>query len=283
MAQTVTLTPGYVWTLGELITEDKLNQAANPTVELEGTISAASLADNSITLAKLIVGILSADTAGRSRMEDGYITLAKIEDGIFTADAAGRAKFADDFVNQALLADNSVGTAQIIDANVTLAKWSAGILASATTKASPTTSDLIPIADAAASNVTKKITIASLQTLLTPTQFTSTPHALSITDVGAFINTAHGLGSTPARVRAVMVCTHASGDAGYAQNDEVDVGQSAASANLLCFNVGANATNVFVVRNNQANNDVYQLFHKSTGNPTNLTTARWSIKVYAWL
>lgn len=78
MALIIRFTPGRVVALGELITEDLLNALANPTVELEGTISTLAIADNSITLAKLVVGILTADTAGRSRMEDGYVTASKL-------------------------------------------------------------------------------------------------------------------------------------------------------------------------------------------------------------
>lgn len=281
MALTVKLTPGYNWTEGELVTIAKLILAANPTIELEGTISAASLADNSITLAKLIVGILSADAAGRSRMADGYLTLAKIAAGIFTADAAGRAPFAADVIDNSLLADDAVQTAQIKDAQVTLAKLSAGIIASATAKASPTTADSVLIADAADANATKKATLAALNTLFTPTQFTSAETAIATSDVGLVINTAHSLGAVPAKVRAVLVCK--STDLGYAANDEVDVSGSVHHSGTVSFVVGANATNVFVVRDQAAETGHYQLANKTTGVVGNCAELKWRLKVYAWV
>lgn len=84
MALTITYTPGYVWTLGELITEDKLNLAANPTINLEGSINSTSIADGSITTAKLATGALSADVTGRSKMADQFLVAAKLG-----ADVAG--------------------------------------------------------------------------------------------------------------------------------------------------------------------------------------------------
>lgn len=78
MALTISLTPGIVVNAGDTITEDVLNALANPTVELEGTIATSTIGDGSITLVKLITGILSADSAGRSRMADGFIIGSKI-------------------------------------------------------------------------------------------------------------------------------------------------------------------------------------------------------------
>lgn len=79
MALTIRFTPGRVLAVGDLITEDILNDLANPTVELEGTVNTSTIGDASITLAKLIVGILTADSAGRSRMADGFVTDAKLD------------------------------------------------------------------------------------------------------------------------------------------------------------------------------------------------------------
>jgi len=78
MSLQIRLTPGRVVAIGDLITEDVLNALANPTVELEGTVATSGIDDGSITLAKLIVGILTADTPGRSRMADAFVTAAKL-------------------------------------------------------------------------------------------------------------------------------------------------------------------------------------------------------------
>jgi hypothetical protein len=94
----VTVAPGKVWAADELVTYDKLNLAANPTVNLEGTIGSAIIADGSVTTAKLATGVLSADATGLTKMADGYLS----------ANAGGRAKMADAFVNTAKLLDGAL-------------------------------------------------------------------------------------------------------------------------------------------------------------------------------
>lgn len=87
MPLTISFTAGYVWVEGEQVTIDKLNLAANPTFNLEGSISSTSVADGAITTAKLASGALSADATGRSKMAADF----------FSADNGGRGKFADGF------------------------------------------------------------------------------------------------------------------------------------------------------------------------------------------
>ena len=87
---------------------------------IDGILSAdapgrARMADGFITTAKLLDGLLSADAAGRAKMADDYIILGKILNGIFTADAAGRAKFAASFVNTALLENDCVTLDKVLD------------------------------------------------------------------------------------------------------------------------------------------------------------------------
>ena len=75
---TITYTPGRVIAVGDIITEDVLNDLAHPTIELEGTVSASSLGVGSITTDKLADFILSADTLGRKKMADRYVTAIKL-------------------------------------------------------------------------------------------------------------------------------------------------------------------------------------------------------------
>lgn len=110
MALTIRLTPGHVWTAGELVTLALLNATANPTIELEGSIGATSIADNAVTLTKLIDGILTADAPGRAKMADGYVNTVKLLDGLLSADAAGRLKMADGFLTYAKLAQDAKTT-----------------------------------------------------------------------------------------------------------------------------------------------------------------------------
>jgi len=98
---TITLVPGYVWQPGEPWTAAKANLAANPNINVSGSLSSASIADNSITLPKLQTGIFTADNAGRAPFATGWLNLALIGSGIFTADANGRAPFATNWLGDA--------------------------------------------------------------------------------------------------------------------------------------------------------------------------------------
>ena len=84
MALTIQYTPGYVWTVGEIVTEDKLNLASNPITNLFGTISSASIADGSVTLPKLSVGMFTADAAGRAPFVNGWLNAPLMDDGTRT-------------------------------------------------------------------------------------------------------------------------------------------------------------------------------------------------------
>src|SRR5262252_571672 len=84
MPLTIRLTPGKVVTETDLWTVALLNLIANPTIELEGTIGAASIGPNAIN------------------------NLSMIVDGLFTV-PAGRAKFAAEFVNNLLLSGSAGG------------------------------------------------------------------------------------------------------------------------------------------------------------------------------
>jgi hypothetical protein len=75
---TLLFTPGYVWTVGEVVTEDKLNLAANPTISIVGSLGSTTIGDGAVTTPKLATGVLSADADGRSKMADTYLTAAKL-------------------------------------------------------------------------------------------------------------------------------------------------------------------------------------------------------------
>ena len=95
---------------------------------------------------------------------------------------------------------------------------------------------------------------------------------------GSLINVAHGLGTTPTRVRWVLQCVTT--NAGYAVGDQVD-----ASAVLVAgvggsmYTAGANSTDIFLV----AVNSSPQLYNKGTFAVTTLTIADWELIGYATL
>ena len=126
---TIQLTPGYVWQPGELWSAAKANAAANPTINVSGSFSSASIADNSITLAKLQSGIFTNTTAGRAPFANGWLNLALVGTGIFTADASGRAPFANGWLNLAL-----VGTGIFAATTAGRAPFAAGFSTNALTQ-----------------------------------------------------------------------------------------------------------------------------------------------------
>jgi hypothetical protein len=74
----IALTPGYLFSSGELVTLDKLNLQARPNIVLTGSIGSATITDGAVTTAKLADGALSADSTGRNKMADGYVTAPKL-------------------------------------------------------------------------------------------------------------------------------------------------------------------------------------------------------------
>lgn len=59
-----TVTPGKNWSAGEVLTTDKLQQAAAPTVTIEGTAETGDLADGAVTAAKTNLDPASSYAAG---------------------------------------------------------------------------------------------------------------------------------------------------------------------------------------------------------------------------
>lgn len=309
MALTISYVPGYVWTVGELVTEDKLNLAANPTINLEGTLSSASVADGAITTPKLAAGVLSADATGRSKMADLFLTLAKINTGIFTADATGRGKFADGFATATQLAEAARANVHQYAAGVYAAGVYAVTLSPAATvytagmvvrfkadTANTAGAVDINVNALGVKNIFQSVTLELAANAIAVNQVVElvydgtnfqllgvhgpdfTSAEATITQNTVVVTAAHGLGIVPTRVRWVLVCKTA--ELGYSVADEMDVtAASDSGTNGTHAGQGANATNVFLVVRNNAN---YQLFNYSTMAATNITAASWRLKCYAW-
>src|SRR5437879_2773157 len=113
MSLTISLTPGYTFQDGDELTPAILRLIAQPNIQLQGSISSASIPDGGVTTAKLAPGALSANTAGRNIVANGFITLVMLGSAIFTADASGRVPFAAGFINTSLLADANVTAAKL--------------------------------------------------------------------------------------------------------------------------------------------------------------------------
>jgi hypothetical protein len=82
---TVTVTPGYSWSSGEIVTPAKMNLAAAPTVTVTDTIpnnsvTTVKILDGAVTNAKLATGL------DASKLTTGTLPIARIADGAVTND-----------------------------------------------------------------------------------------------------------------------------------------------------------------------------------------------------
>lgn len=92
----------------QVVTYDGLNALfAGITIDLNGSIGSATIADGSITLPKIQTGIFTADTPGRAPFINGWLNLALVGTGIFTATTAGRAPFLTGIWTAAYLDDST--------------------------------------------------------------------------------------------------------------------------------------------------------------------------------
>lgn len=205
--------------------------------------------------------------------EDGNIRVGLISGDILTDLSIVTGKLANLVVTASKLATDAVETDKIKDLAVTLAKLQAALLGAMMPKAMPIGNDLVFIGDSADGNNSKSATITSILSKAMP-RFTSTETAIA---TGAIINTAHGLGATPGRVRLVLVCQTT--DVGYAAGDEIDAGQDGCSSagDTPIFVVGANSTNVFCL----CSSTTLRGLNKTTGALDTLTAANWKAKIVA--
>ena len=154
MAVTASITPGAVVTENSKITVSLLNQIANPTVDLSGSIQGLSLGNNAVydanvnasaaiqfsKLANLNTGQIVAGNAG--------VPTATTLGGDATIDASGNLTIAAGAVEQSMIGNDAVGTNQIADDSVTAAKIADGavgadqLASTAVTAGSYTSADL---------------------------------------------------------------------------------------------------------------------------------------------
>lgn len=298
MALTIRLTPGVVVTEDMLWTVALLNLIANPTVDLEGSVSSLALADGAVTTAKLADLALAASALGRGKMQDGF----------FAADATSRAKFAAGFLTASLLEESAREQVMLYAAGVQTATVYAVALSPAATvytegmvlrfKADSAnvaavsvnvnalgskalkrchSSGLVDLAanDIVTGQVVTAVYDGTVFQIVSECQgvFVSAEFAIAAGLVG---NVAHGLGAAPSGLRWVMICKSAV--LGYGVGDEIGIEQQDSSgANVMSG--GANATNVWCAVDTLS----FGLLSKTTGNRTVTSAANWRLKCYARL
>jgi len=122
----VSLTPGYTFQAGELVTIDKLNQLGNPTILLTaGSLGTLFLLDGSVTTAKLASSppALAIGSEGWSKMADHYVTTAKLS---VSPPAVTNNELADNAVAPRNLQPGAVGPDAITDNTLPGAKLKDG-------------------------------------------------------------------------------------------------------------------------------------------------------------
>lgn len=104
---------------------------------------------------------------------------------------------------------------------------------------------------------------------------------------GAAVTYAHGLARAARVFRFALRCTDAGGDAGYAQNDEVDINSFKAftvdgEISFSAFSVWTDVTNIGMRPHNSDGrpDDYIGVPNKTTGINTAITVAKWNVVAY---
>lgn len=308
MPLTVTLTPGALPADGDVITNATLRAIAAPTVDLEGSIGSSSIADGSVTTAKLAAAVLSADATGRAKMEDAFVNAAKLgTDAVTTAKILANnvtlAKLAEDVTNGAYLyaADTTNTNSYAITLSPAPTAYAAGMEVRFKVTNANTSTVTLNVNALGAKNVYSRdgkaliagqIAAGAMVTAVYDgTQFITalpsrTASALTVAPgTSAKVDIAHGFSVVPTRWRVVLVQTDATARNGYAQNDECGLEYVNSASSGPAFNACADATNVTVSRQN--NSPIYQVPKAGGGvvdiNSLVTTNNYFKLRVYAEL
>lgn len=294
MALTIKLTPGYVWQDNELDTAAKRNLAANPTIDLEGSIGTLALADGSVTTPKLADGVLSADAAGRAKMADNFLS----------ADATGRGKMQDNYLTAAKAEETfREGVAQYapgvfaggtyaIALNPAATAYTTGmrvVFKPDTTNTGASNLNVnglgakvlksVVAVDVGAGRIVAGTIVEAVydgtnfQLVNEPNKFDLGETTIS---AGLVVNVAHGLARTPGVVHYALRCKSA--ELGYSVGDEVNA-ELALNGGAPALQGGANATNVLLI----CASTTMSILRKDTFVAAVLTPGNWKIVGYARL
>lgn len=262
-----TVYPGYVLSDGETITVDILNQLGTPTVSVTGTLGGTNVA-------------IGANTISGTMLTDTVVDGTTIT---FNASAPRALQVPSTALGMGLYG-GSGATIHVKPDKSTVTTNSSGQLAlvayansvmGATTNATPTPTNLVLSPYFTTQGNATNYTLA-------PVQFISTN--INVIPDGTNVNFPHGLGTTPAWVRVVMLCTTADTATGYAVGDEIpsDLFTTGDVSGALshAFGVICNSSNVCIIRNGVA---TLQTMRKTTGitYTTVTSSSNWRLKIYA--
>lgn len=310
MALNLVVVPAKVFATGEKVTTAKLNQLGAPTIQVLDDNLVIVVADGSVNVDKLADGALTANATGLAKMENGFLTLEKLAEeartgvvyygagtlaaGVYSVDldpavtayAAGmRVLFKADAANEGA-----------VDLNLNAIVTSPNLLRG---------DRELQAGDILAGDMVEAVFDGTSFQVISQNraEFVGGDYQLAFGVVGQggvsgataglVVNVAHGLGGVPREVRWVLKCNDAGGDAGYAQNEEIDAGTVMLKRVITdepdrwepTWVLGASATNVFM----SAHEDMdyssgareLTVVNKGTGVVETLTRSKWVVKVYA--
>lgn len=303
-------------TAGARPSVDDWNAAFLPNVTLDGFVGGSDLADDSVRASHLGSGVFNGLTAlaalalgdklpvyDLSATDNAAVTVAVLLNGVFslaTTVATGFTSYSAD----KLTLHNGVEPV-----TMTPAILAEQLIAQAPAGTSTEDNDEVLLRDSSAPDGSQavRITIANiLPNKGTPNTYTGIT-GITTDDKGRVTNVvtqtgstmvvkalpaaaipasgaatvAHGLSAIPSYVRVVLRCTSAGGDEGYSQDDELAIESTFmdnGTNDWVSFAVGADATNVYVVRYSNPASSVWTL-NRSTGVNAALDAAKWEILV----
>jgi hypothetical protein len=263
---TASVTPGKQFDPQERITIQKLNLLGIPTVEISGSVSGALLGTNSIGKQHLLTNVFDGVYLSGGDNDPATIIAGSIDSTRMASNSITGTSIVDGTVTAADVATNTLmGLNLVTNAFTNL------------TVVTPATNDLVLLMQASAASNTVAATVASLRASVGFDPLWTT-NGIEPYSEGTVLDAAHGLGRAPWLVKGWLVCR--TNDAGYVVGDMVPTTDwMVQTDDGLFYTVGANATNVYVIRRGFSTLGV---LNKSTGAKATANIARWTLTVHAW-
>lgn len=270
------------WSIGDIV-ELRLTAGTVATVNGTQTLTNKTIDGGSNTLTNIpganVVGTVPAATtaAACSGNSATATTAAACSGNSATATSATSAATVTTTV-----ASGATGTTQSPGDNSTKIATTAYADAAATAaapSASETVAGKVELATTAevqaGSDTSRAITPAALKAALGISNFfKSTDQTITPNSV---LPVPHGFSARPEFYKVTLKCTDAGGDAGYAQNDEVDPMHYIAGVSVI--NVSSDATNINIAFAGAST----RVLHKSTYTETTINTTKWKFVARAWV
>lgn len=255
------------------------------------SIETANIVNGAVTQAKLATNAVATVNLQDNSVSDTKILAQAVTTGKIAVSGVNSSNIADSAVITSKIASLAVVTTNIADGAVTPSKLSAPITQTNIAANSINVTNM-QINSIVTSNITVNAVVNTnvLDSTLTTNKFSFYMQSYTnmvtnaIPAAGASVSFTHGLAGVPSKVRVVLVCNNAAGDAGSGAvlGDEIDIFSArpnATSEPLLA--IFTSSTAVTVVRGDAAG--TWRIAKKSTGVLTAVTSeANFVLRVRAW-